>query len=77
MTPRRKIVKKTWYKTNWGRKKEIKMTEQHFEGDDPNTTAPPEEGDDQLVKEGAEVVAPSEDELEDAPEQKDSEGDAV
>jgi hypothetical protein len=61
------------------------MTEQHFEGDDPNATDPPEEGDDQLVKEGTEVQVPEEGDLEDAPEPdpnapddpEDSEGDAA
>lgn len=52
--------------------------EKHFEGDDPNLTDPPEEGDDQAVKEGTKV--PKEEELneekyENAPE--DSEGDAA
>lgn len=43
------------------------MTEQHFEGDDPNMTDPPEEGNDQEVAEGTEVVVPTDDDLEDAP----------
>jgi hypothetical protein len=73
-------VTRKWYRTNWGRKRRIKMTEQHFEGDDPNATDPPEDGDDQAVSEGAEVEVPAEDDLEDAPESddpEDSEGDAA
>jgi hypothetical protein len=56
------------------------MTEQHFEGDDPNATDPPEEGNDQDVREGTEVTVPEEGDLEDAPESddpEDSEGDAA
>lgn len=44
------------------------MTEQHFEGDDPNATDPPEEGNDQEVSTGTEVPVPDDDDLEDAPE---------
>lgn len=44
------------------------MTEQHFEGDDPNATDPPEEGDDQESSTGTEVTVPDDDDIEDAPE---------
>jgi hypothetical protein len=52
-----------WYRTNWGRKKEIRMTEE-----------PIEEGNDQEASEGTTVEAPEEADLEDVPENE--EGDA-